>query len=61
MKRSEAAKVLTQMLAELQSVKGSYWMKDKYYEAVSMACGVLLVDDVLNSNCKQMPEEYQCE
>ena len=60
MDRSEAARLLIQMLAELRDAKGR-WMNDDYYKAVSTACGVLLVDDVLNSNCKQVSEEYQCE
>ena len=50
MKRAEAARLLVQMLTELKQEKG-HWMNDEYYEAVSVACGVLLVDDVLNSNC----------
>ena len=56
MDRSEAARLLIQMLAELREEKGR-WMNDDYYKAVSTACGVLLIDDVLNSNYRQVPEE----
>lgn len=56
MDRSEAARLLIQMLTELREAKGR-WMNDDYYKAVSTACGVLLIDDVLNSNYRQVPEE----
>ncbi len=47
MTNKEAAKWLTQLLAQYRATKGVWDIADEYYEAVSIACGVLLVDDVL--------------
>ncbi len=46
MKPSEVARLLVEMVTELKQEKGA-WMNKLYYEAVSTACGILLVDDVL--------------
>lgn len=46
MERSKAATLLVEMLSELKQEKG-VWMNNEYYEAVSTACGYLLIDDVL--------------
>ena len=46
MPRIEAARLLVEMLSELKQEKGC-WMNEDYYEAVSTACGYLLIDDVL--------------
>ena len=51
MTRKQAAQLLVELLCAYRGEK-KYQMdvRKEYYEAVSIACGVLLVDDVLNSN-----------
>lgn len=51
MTRKEAAQLLVELLCKYRGEK-KYDMdvRKEYYEAVSVACAVLLVDDVLNSN-----------
>ena len=51
MTRKEAAQLLVELLCKYRGEK-KYDMdvRREYYEAVSVACAVLLVDDVLNSN-----------
>ena len=55
MTRKEAAQALVELLADYRS-KNKWDIKTKYYEAVSMACGVLQIDDVL-----MMPEQEASE
>lgn len=51
MTRKEAAQTLTKLLAKFEELDKTWGgISDKYYEAVTIACGVLLVDDVLNTN-----------
>ena len=47
MTNKEAAKWLAKLLAQYRVEKGVWDIANEYYEAVSIACGVLLVDDVL--------------
>ena len=54
MTRKEAAQALVEMIVAYKGVN-KWDIKQKYIEAVSVACGVLLVDDVLNTN--QIQEE----
>lgn len=56
MTRAEAAKMLVEMLTDLRG-KTKYKMdvRKEYYEAVAMACGVLLIDNVLGT------QEEVCE
>lgn len=51
MTRKEAAQLLVELLCKYRGEK-KYDMdvRKEYYEAVSIACGVLLVDEVLNTN-----------
>ena len=51
MTRKEAAQLLVELLFKYRGEK-KYDMdvRKEYYEAVSVACGVLLIDDVLNGN-----------
>lgn len=46
MTNKEAAQALTEMLANYRDLN-KWEIKAKYYEAVTLACGYLLVDDVL--------------
>lgn len=49
MTRKEAAQTLVELLALYKDL--NKWSIDKkYYEAVTIACGVLMVDDVLQTN-----------
>lgn len=51
MTRKQAAQLLVELLCAYRGEKKySMDVRKEYYEAVSMACGVLLVDDVLNGN-----------
>lgn len=43
----QAAQALVELLADYRRMNG-HDIKPKYYEAVSMACAVLQIDDVLN-------------
>ena len=49
MTRKEAAQALVEMIVAYKGVN-KWDIKQKYIEAVSVACGVLLVDEVLNTN-----------
>ena len=49
MTRKEAAQALVEMIVAYKGVN-KWDIKQKYIEAVSVACGVLLVDEVLNEN-----------
>lgn len=49
MTRKEAAQALVEMLA-LYRDSNKWGIDKKYYEAVTIACGVLMVDDVLRTN-----------
>ena len=49
MTRKEAAEALVEMIGAYRGVN-KWDIKQKYYQAVSIACGVLLVDDVLKTN-----------
>ena len=49
MTRKEAAQALVEMIVAYKGVN-KWDIKQKYIEAVSVAVGVLLVDDVLNTN-----------
>ena len=49
MTRAEAANALVEMIVAYKGVN-KWDIKQKYIEAVSVACGVLLVDDVLKTN-----------
>ena len=49
MTRKEAAQALVEMIVAYKCVN-KWDIKQKYIEAVAVACGVLLVDDVLNTN-----------
>lgn len=52
MTRKEAAQALVEMLSEYRH-SNKWDIKQKYYEAVAIACGVLQVDDVLKENLKE--------
>lgn len=47
--RKEAAQTLVELLALYRDIKKS-GIDIRFYEAVTIACGVLMVDDVLKSN-----------
>lgn len=49
MTRKEAAQALVEMLALYRDLN-KWGIDKKYYEAVTIACGVLMVDDVLQTN-----------
>ena len=59
MTRKEAAEALVEMIGAYRGVN-KWDIKQKYYQAVSIACGVLLVDDVLKTNAIP-PQEPQTE
>lgn len=59
MTRKEAAETLVEMIGAYRGVN-KWDIKQKYYQAVSIACGVLLVDDVLKTNAIP-PQEPQTE
>ena len=56
MTRKEAAQALVEMIVAYKGVN-KWDIKQKYIEAVSVAVGVLLVDDVLNTNPMPQQEE----
>lgn len=58
MTRKEAAQALVEMIVAYKGVN-KWDIKQKYIEAVSVACGVLLVDDVLNTNPMPPQEENE--
>lgn len=49
MTRKDAAQALVEMLALYRDLN-KWGIDKKYYEAVTIACGVLMVDDVLQTN-----------
>lgn len=49
MTRKEAAQTLVELLALYKDIK-KCGIDIRFYEAVTLACGVLMVDDVLKSN-----------
>ena len=53
--RKEAAQTLVELLALYRDIK-KCGIDIRFYEAVTIACGVLMVDDVLKSN--PTPPEY---
>ena len=58
MTRKQAAQLLVELLCAYRGEKKYHMdVRKEYYEAVSVACGVLLVDDVLNSNPLPPTEE----
>ncbi len=58
MTRKEAAQALVEMIVAYKGVN-KWDIKQKYIEAVSVAVGVLLVDDVLNTNPMPPQEENE--
>lgn len=58
MTRKEAAQALVEMIVAYKGVN-KWEIKQKYIEAVSVACGVLLVDEVLNTNPIPPQEENE--
>lgn len=58
MTRKEAAQALVEMIVAYKGVN-KWDIKQKYIEAVSVACGVLLVDEVLNENPIPPQEENE--
>lgn len=51
MTRKQAAQLLVELLCAYRGEKKYHMdVRKEYYEAVSIACGVLLIDDVLNGN-----------
>ena len=50
MTRKDAAQALIELLALYKDSRNSWGIDKKYYEAVTIACGVLMVDDVLKTN-----------
>ena len=57
MTRKEAAQALVELLAKYED-KLNWGASNRYYEAVTIACGVLQVDDVLRENALQ-PEDIE--
>ena len=58
MTRKEAAQALVEMIVAYKGVN-KWDIKQKYIEAVSVAVGVLLVDEVLNTNPIPPQEENE--
>ena len=60
MTNKEAALALTELLAAYRDLN-KWDIKQKYYEAVTLACGYLLVDEVLSREVPKRGEELSEE